>query len=99
MNHSPSLPHASEIPQASVSETKLIGSPPAVGADALEDDWPTLATLSRRYIGRALERTSGNKTQAAGLLGIDRRTLNRIMLRDRARKAAGLKTAPHPGAE
>ena len=55
---------------------------------ALDDDWPTLAVLSRRYIGRALEHTSGNKTRAADLLGIDRRTLNRILARERAKQAA-----------
>jgi DNA-binding NtrC family response regulator len=88
-----SLPKVDEIPPAAVSETKMVGEvPPDSGTSAvplasLEADWPTLAVLSRRYIDRALDRTHGNKTRAADLLGIDRRTLNRILARERARKA------------
>ena len=51
---------------------------------SLADDWPTLATLERRYIDRVLSRTGGNKTRAAEVLGIDRRTLNRMFARERA---------------
>jgi hypothetical protein len=40
--------------------------------------------LERRYIDRVLSRTSGNKTRAAEVLGIDRRTLNRMFARERA---------------
>src|SRR5499427_8839652 len=43
----------------------------------IDADWPTLAELERRYIGRVLERTAGNKTEAASILGVDRRTLQR----------------------
>jgi DNA-binding NtrC family response regulator len=81
---------------APVSEIKIAGEGgPVSGAlpvtepdPTLDADWPTLAVLSRRYIDRALEHTHGNKTRAADLLGIDRRTLNRILARERARKAA-----------
>ena len=50
----------------------------------LTADWPTLAVLERRYIDRVLARTGGNKTRAADVLGIDRRTLNRMFARERA---------------
>lgn len=50
-------------------------------------DWPTLDVLRLRYIDRVLERAGGNKTRAADMLGIDRRTLNRILARERAKKA------------
>jgi len=57
----------------------------------LTADWPTLAVLERRYIDRVLARTGGNKTRAADVLGIDRRTLNRMFARERA-AAAGTTT-------
>jgi ActR/RegA family two-component response regulator len=53
------------------------------------DDWPTLDVLRLRYIHRAIEHTNNNKTRAAELLGIDRRTLNRILARERARRRSG----------
>jgi DNA-binding NtrC family response regulator len=52
-------------------------------------DWPTLDVLRLRYIHRAIEHTNNNKTRAAELLGIDRRTLNRILARERARRRTG----------
>ncbi len=54
---------------------------------SLAEDWPTLGTLERRYIDRVLSRTGGNKTRAAEVLGIDRRTLNRMFARERAAAA------------
>jgi DNA-binding NtrC family response regulator len=69
----------------------LVPGTPAAPAAPLESDWPTLAVLSRRYIDVALQHTRGNKTRAADLLGIDRRTLNRILARERARRAAAAK--------
>src|SRR3954449_1019818 len=98
MPHAPSLPGSHHIPEAPASETKLVreggpesGEHAAQVKISLDGDWPTLAILSRRYIDRALDHTKGNKTRAADLLGIDRRTLNRILARERARKAAAAK--------
>jgi two-component system response regulator AtoC len=59
----------------------------AGGSGTLADDWPTLQQLERRYIDRVLSRTGGNKTRAAEVLGIDRRTLNRMFARERAAAA------------
>jgi DNA-binding NtrC family response regulator len=63
-------------------------TPAERSASGLDADWPTLAILDRRYIDRVLSRTSGNKTRAAEILGIDRRTLNRIFARERHARAA-----------
>ncbi|MGA8893304.1 MAG: sigma-54 dependent transcriptional regulator [Anaeromyxobacteraceae bacterium] len=42
-------------------------------------DRPTLAELERRYATQVLEEAGGNKTRAAEILGIDRKTLYRIL--------------------
>jgi two-component system response regulator AtoC len=63
---------------------------------SLSDDWPTLGVLERRYIDRVLSRTGGNKTRAAEVLGIDRRTLNRMFARERAAAAIARGEAPPP---
>lgn len=55
-----------------------------VSALALAEDWPTLEVLDRRYIDLVLDKTGGNKTRAAEVLGIDRRTLSRIFAREKA---------------
>jgi transcriptional regulator with PAS, ATPase and Fis domain len=66
----------------------LAGDLPSRAADApasapaLESDWPTLDEVQRRYIARVLEHTGQNKTLAAGILGIDRRTLQRLAVRE-----------------
>jgi DNA-binding NtrC family response regulator len=55
----------------------VASSPPAdFLRHALDRGW-TLDQLSRAYLDRVLERTGGNKKQAATMLGIDRRTIQR----------------------
>src|SRR5438105_3390302 len=48
-------------------------------ADPLVSDRPTLETLSRRYAERILRDQGGNKTRAAEVLAIDRKTLSRLL--------------------
>jgi DNA-binding NtrC family response regulator len=59
---------------------EISGEPPRPG-QLIDDDWPTLDTLQRRYIDRVLECTGQNKTAAASILGVDRRTLQRMLTR------------------
>ncbi len=56
----------------------------------LDTDGPALAVVERRYIDRVLQHTGGNKTRAAEVLGIDRRTLSRLFARERAQGLAPL---------
>jgi DNA-binding NtrC family response regulator len=53
--------------------------PVATAVDPLVSDKPTLDELSRRYAERVLRETGGNKTKAAEALGIDRKTLSRLL--------------------
>jgi DNA-binding NtrC family response regulator len=75
---------ATDLPQ---EVTRAFSTAAASGTGSLADDWPSLAVLERRYIDRVLARTGGNKTRAAEVLGIDRRTLNRMFARERAAAA------------
>jgi DNA-binding NtrC family response regulator len=62
--------------------------PPLTVADnlvspaSIDSDWPTVEELQRRYIERVLEHTGQNKTSAAAILGIDRRTIQRLASRE-----------------
>lgn len=77
--------HTSETVDATLAATPPASAEPVARLDA---DLPSLAILQRRYIDRVLERTGRNKTRAARMLGIDRRTLNRMLARERAKKAS-----------
>ena len=60
----------------------LFGDPEPESVPCLHGDWPTLEELQRRYIERVLTHTGQNKTMAASILGIDRRTIQRLAARD-----------------
>src|SRR5262249_57003104 len=63
-----------------VKPATTVSQPPAAPAvDPLVSDKPTLDELSRRYAERILRETGGNKTKAAEVLGIDRKTLSRLL--------------------
>jgi ActR/RegA family two-component response regulator len=47
--------------------------------EPIDSDWPTLDELSLRYLHRVIAHANGNKTRAAEVLGIDRRTVSRIL--------------------
>jgi len=75
----------------------LFGSTPPVFEDAdgrvlvtagQAEDVVTLDELERRYILRVIKLVEGNKSRAAQLLGLDRRTLYRKL--DRYRRAEGM---------
>src|SRR5205823_3155347 len=52
---------------------------PVSAPDPLLADRPTLDELNRRYAERILKEAGGNKTRAAEALGIDRKTLSRLL--------------------
>jgi len=60
---------------------ELRGAPPASVPGDLVGDSPTLEELKRRYICRVLERNSGNISRTAAILGLERRSLYRMLQR------------------
>jgi len=55
--------------------------PPATLEAPLFDGLPSLEQMEKRYLAHVLETLKGNRTRAAEVLGIDRRTLYRMMER------------------
>ena len=55
------------------------GEADAAPAGLAGDERPTLEELERRYARQVLGETGGNKSRAADILGIDRKTLYRIL--------------------
>lgn len=64
------LINEAEIPDAEIT-------PPEEFFQTATADYPTVETLEKRYIKLILEKTSGRKDKAAGILGMNRRTLYR----------------------
>ena len=61
--------------------SELHGAPPASLPSDLVGDSPTLEELKKRYIRRVLERSGGNISRAAAILGLERRSLYRMLQR------------------
>jgi DNA-binding NtrC family response regulator len=67
------------LPQDLPQKLRSLGAPGAVGAALAGGERPTLAELERRYAAQMLAESGGNKTRAAEVLGIDRKTLYRLL--------------------
>jgi DNA-binding NtrC family response regulator len=55
------------------------GMGPTAVSQIASGERPTLAEMERRYAAQVLQETGGNKTRAAEILGIDRKTLYRLL--------------------
>jgi DNA-binding NtrC family response regulator len=53
-------------------------------AETLDERWPTLDEHQWAYINRVLARTHGNKSEAAAMLGLHRRSLQRLLRRNKS---------------
>ncbi|MBI4364679.1 MAG: sigma-54-dependent Fis family transcriptional regulator, partial [Candidatus Latescibacteria bacterium] len=70
-----SVVELSDLPEKLATRVRIEG-PPAGSAGR-----QTLAELTRSYVMRVLEETKGNKTEAARVLGVPRRTFYRMLSR------------------
>ncbi len=68
---------AEDLPVKLVSEEFKRAAPRSPLAE-LYEDLPSLDELEKRYLLRVLEKTGRNRTRAAEILGVDRRTLYRM---------------------
>jgi len=73
----------SDLPDELASLPDVAEASTAASHDPLAWDRPTLEVLERRYVQRVLRECAGNKSRAAEVLGIDRRTLYRLLDRER----------------
>jgi DNA-binding NtrC family response regulator len=55
------------------------GPLPAGEVPSLIADWPTMDELQRRYLALALAHNEGNRSRTADALGLDRRTVQRML--------------------
>jgi len=53
----------------------------AIGPAEQPEEWSLLSTVEGRYVARVLGHTGGNKQAAARVLGVDRKTLDRMIKR------------------
>jgi DNA-binding NtrC family response regulator len=68
---------------------ELRGAPATSTPGDLIGDSPTLEELKKRYIRRVLERSGGNISRAAAILGLERRSLYRMLQRYRIAPRGG----------
>lgn len=69
--------HDNLVPQDLPSKVRDFHSSKIVVDTANPDEMPTLEEMERRYVRRVLDAVQGNKTQAARVLGVNRRTMYR----------------------
>lgn len=74
--------HPEDLPlKLQAAEAQTAAAPPPSRPPSDFADLPTLDELERRYLAYVLEAVKGNRTRAAEILGIDRRTLYRMVER------------------
>lgn len=75
-------PHIAGIRETETGSIDETTPNPASNLPAnLVADWPTMEELERRYLALALEKVRGNRRHAADLLGLSRRTVQRLIAR------------------
>jgi DNA-binding NtrC family response regulator len=74
-----------DLPQRVIERAAPPSSPAARPGVSFIEDRPSLAELERRYVRLILAETDGNKSRAAEILGIDRRTIYRYLESDAER--------------
>jgi two-component system response regulator HydG len=83
IEHAVALARGEELAMEDLPQRVRNYDPAAAAAEPQARDLITLDQQERRHIDHVLSLVKGNKTQAARLLGVDRRTLYRKLVRER----------------
>lgn len=59
------------------------------------EEWPLLSELEGRYVKRVLTHTGGNKQAASRVLGVDRKTIERMIKRHKVDLPAAIQNSKH----
>jgi two-component system response regulator AtoC len=73
-----------DLPERVRNYRRATGVQNALGENSVErppEEWPPLSEVEGRYVARVLAHTKGNKQAAARVLGVDRKTLGRMIKR------------------
>jgi DNA-binding NtrC family response regulator len=62
-------------------EAADVKAEPAANENGEKESWPSLADVEGRHVARVLAHTRGNKQAASRVLGVDRKTLDRMIKR------------------
>ena len=79
---------AAHAPSRQESAARADEAPGRFAREGGADEWVTLSEVEGHYVRRVLEHTRGNKQAAARLLGVDRKTLQRMIQRHRIEVAS-----------
>jgi DNA-binding NtrC family response regulator len=63
------------------TDIDLMGRSQAASDASDADEWVPLSVIEGRYVAKVLAHTRGNKQAAARVLGVDRKTLDRMIKR------------------
>ena len=81
MERAVTLARTEQLEEEDLPERISLHDPAVVERDATSTSFITLDQQERRHIAYVLRHVGGNKTQAARLLGVNRRTLYRKLVR------------------
>ena len=81
-----------KMSEEAAGSTMETGNATVAATNAPDEQWLKLEEVEKRYVARVLEHTGGNKQAAARLLGVDRKTIERMVKRHNIQTVKSTKT-------
>jgi len=70
-----------DLPERVRNYRENLAVEPSEAVTSAPEEWPALSQIEGRYVARVLAHTKGNKQAASRVLGVDRKTLGRMIKR------------------